>query len=65
MANSLLEGFTEICGPDFRFTNAAFSKSCSPVGGNFQKLENLHSIHVYQFGYRKWYCKILGSVTKI
>lgn len=65
MANSLLAGFTEICGPDIIFTNVTFSQSCSPVGGNFQKLENLHSVHVNLFDYCKWYCKILGSVTKI
>ncbi|XP_015883587.1 uncharacterized protein LOC107419343 [Ziziphus jujuba] len=47
MANSLLAGFTEICGPDIIFTNVTFSQSCSPVGGNFQKLENLHSVHEY------------------
>ncbi|KAF3444369.1 hypothetical protein FNV43_RR14061 [Rhamnella rubrinervis] len=46
IANSLLAGFMEICGPDI-FINAAFSQSCSLGGGNFQKLANLHSVHEY------------------
>ncbi|KAL5563751.1 hypothetical protein UlMin_033498 [Ulmus minor] len=47
IVNSLLAGFTEVCGNDMRLNNIAFSESCSPGVGNFQKLENLHSVHDY------------------
>lgn len=51
MADSLLSGFTEICGHDVGFSNVAFSESCSLTGGNFPKLSNLQSVQVGQFDY--------------
>lgn len=47
MVDSLLSGFTEICGHDVGFSNVAFSESCSLTGGNFAKLSNLQSVHDY------------------
>ncbi|PON37211.1 2-C-methyl-D-erythritol 4-phosphate cytidylyltransferase [Parasponia andersonii] len=47
IADSLLAGFTEACGDNFRFNNIAFSESCSVAGGNFKKLANLQSVHDY------------------
>ncbi|EXB53607.1 hypothetical protein L484_005157 [Morus notabilis] len=47
LVDSLLAGFTEMCGRDVGLSNVAFSESCSLTSGNFPKLSNLQSVHDY------------------
>lgn len=48
LESSLVSGMSEICGQNFGFSNVRFSESCSMEGDNFQKLSDLHSVHVNQ-----------------
>lgn len=49
MESSLLSEFAETCGHDLGASNVAFTESCSVEGANFEKLEDIHSIHVIYF----------------
>lgn len=46
MENLLVSGFMETCGHNLGITNVTFLGSCSVEDGKFQKLADLHSIHV-------------------
>lgn len=47
LESSLLSEFAETCGHDLGASNVAFTDSCSVEGANFEKLEDIHSIHDY------------------
>lgn len=49
MEKSLVSGFAETCGHDLGASNVAFTDSCSVEGANFEKLEDIHSVHVIFF----------------
>lgn len=46
MENSLVSSFAENCGQDTGINNVAFSESCFIEGDNFQKLADVHAVHV-------------------
>ncbi|MBA0679145.1 hypothetical protein Goari_010935 [Gossypium aridum] len=59
MENLLVSSFKEACGHGLGVANVAFLESCSIEGGDFQKLANLHSVHVNQL--QKFYFKCINT----